>query len=171
MKFLRNQKELSEIKKSLKNADYCISSRSPGSVNVYFMFSENRLTFDYWKNESDDEICKNAWLMDYGEEEHGNVLICNFAEKFQAELFGAGKKHSGRILFIQRKDETYSVVFNRDGDDSNDIFKMSSTDDAVIIKIILLLVAELFPTLENSIVTESLSLLITPKSELEDKHG
>ena len=171
MKFLRNQKELSEIKQNLKNADYCISSRSPGSVNVYFMFSENRLTFDCWKNESNDEMKKHAWLMAYGEEEHGNVLICNVSEKFQAELFGAGKKHSGRILYIQRQDDIYSVVYNHDGDDNKGSFKLTSTEDEVIIKIILLLVAELFPTLENSIVAETLSLLVKPESEQEENHG
>jgi hypothetical protein len=171
MKFLEKHSDLKDVKKALKNATYLINSRAPGTANVYFMFTENRLSFDYWFNGDADDGLKHPCIMAYGDENAGNVIIYNVDEQFTAELFGTGEHHSGCIVYVQRKDDVYTVIYNKDLAESKHCFKMDATDDDVIIQIILLLLAELFPTIDDAAVNNALSILNQRNPRKEDADG
>lgn len=159
MKFLTDVKDIKALKKAIGEAQYCIDSATVGTVNAYFMFTDNGLSCDSWVAENEVDSKKHARILAYGNGEQGNVLCCNMSKQFLVELFGTGKYHSGRILFVQRDGDNFVVVYNKDNSNETECMHMTVTDNAVLVKILLLLVQELFPSVEATTISEVLGTL------------
>lgn len=159
MKFLKDVKDVKALKKAIGAAQYCIDSATVGTVNAYFMFTDNGLSYDSWAAASEADHQRHARILAYGNGDQGNVLCCNVSNQFLVELFGTGKRHRGRILFVQRQHDNFVVVYNKDNPDETECMHMTVTNNAVLVKILLLLVQELFPSIEATTVSNVLATL------------
>lgn len=171
MKFIETKSDLKEVKKTLKAATYVVDSTMLGTTNVYFMFSDNNLSFDFWTNDSEAERLKHACIMAYWNEDNGNVTIYNTSKDFRAKLFGTGKHHSGRILYIQRNYDMFTIVYNKDNAEGKHCFRMTATEDTVMIQVILMLISELFPTIDSVVADNAIAILIQRNHQKEEADG
>lgn len=159
MKFLSDVKDVKALKKVIAEAQYCVDSATVGTVNAYFMFTDNGLSCDSWVCASEADYQAHARILAYGNSDQGNVLCCNVSKQFLVELFGTGKRHRGRILFVQREHDNFVVVYNKDNPDETECMYMTVTNNAVLVKVLLLLVQELFPSIEATTVSNVLATL------------
>ena len=159
VKFLTDVKDIKALKKAIGEAQYYIDSATVGTVNAYFMFTDNGLSYDSWIAETEADSKEHLRILAFGNADKSRVLCCNISEQFKVELFGAGKRRSGRILFIQREGDSFNVVYDQDNFDGTECLKMTVTSDAIMVQILLLLVQELFPSVEATTISKVLGTL------------
>lgn len=142
--FMKFMKSLKEYVEGLPPEEFCLYSNEPGSKNMLIVVSEQFKLSKAWITDEFSPV--PAAVIAHGFNDNGEIMICS--KDIPKMVIGMGKK-AGFALYIQYLEHVFYIAICNDTKGKHERFFLTATSDKNIVGIILTIIEQFCPSLED----------------------